>query len=116
MRHSPRKRRSTEPTFIRQLGHLVSMHQLPSLQLSFDSCLIYNRPYLPNLLSLKFIEYILGKGNSLPIYIESKELSPRRTAEFQPARHIRRIGNQQLDVEIKVGNFMEVSLQHLAIT
>src|SRR5438132_11655437 len=29
---------------------------------------------------------------------------------------MRRIGNQQLNVEIKVGNFTEVSLQHLAIT
>src|SRR5947208_295067 len=29
---------------------------------------------------------------------------------------MRWIGNQQLDVEIKVGNFIKVSLQHLAIT
>src|SRR4051794_29530526 len=116
MRHSPRKRRSTESTFIRQLGHLVSMHQLPSLQLSFDGCLIYNRPYLPNLLSLKFIEYILSKGNSLSVYMESKEIFPRRTVEFQPARYIRWIENHQLNVEIKVQNLMEVSLQHLAIT
>src|SRR5207245_9583945 len=29
---------------------------------------------------------------------------------------MRRIGNQQLNFEIKVGNFTEVSLQHLAIT
>src|SRR5882724_5577856 len=29
---------------------------------------------------------------------------------------MRRIGNQQLNVEIKVGNFTKVSLQHLAIT
>src|SRR6266566_5828943 len=59
-----------------------------ALKLSFDSCLIYNRPYLPNLLSPKFIEYILGKGNSLPVYMESKELSLWRTVESQPARYI----------------------------
>ena len=45
-----------------------------ALKLSFDSRLIYNRPYLPNLFAPKFIEYILGKGNSLPVYMEAKEL------------------------------------------
>jgi hypothetical protein len=65
---------------------------LLALKLSFDSCLIYDRPYLPNLLSLKFIEYILGKGNSLPVYLETKELSLWPTVEFQPARYIRWIG------------------------
>ena len=83
--------------------------------MSFDSCLIYNRPDLPNLLSPKFIEDILGKGNSFPVYMESKELSLWRTVESQPARYIRRIGNQQLNVERKVWNFIKVSLQHLAI-
>src|SRR6266567_5176346 len=87
-----------------------------ALKLSFDSCLIYNRPYWPNLLSAKFIEDILGKGNSLPVDMESKELSLGRTVESQPARYIRRIANQQLNVERKVRNFRKVSLQHLAIT
>ena len=52
-----------------------------ALKLSFDSRLIYNRPYSLNLFSPKFIEYIFGKGNSLPVYMEAKELSLWRTVE-----------------------------------
>src|SRR5215207_2581043 len=81
-----------------------------ALKLSFDSYLIYNRPYLPNLLSPKFIEYILSKGNSLPVYMESKERSHWHTVEFQPARYIRWVGYQQLNIEKKVRNFPKVSL------
>ena len=65
---------------------VVEVGIIIALKLSFDSCLIY------------------------------KELSLRRTVEFQPTRYIRRIGNQQLNVEMKVRNFIKVFLQHLAIT
>src|ERR1700730_8976140 len=87
-----------------------------ALKLSFDSCLIYNRPYLPNLVSPKLIEYIFSKGNSFPVYKESKELALWRTIEFEPASYIRRIGDQQLNVEIKVRNFTKIFFQHFAIT
>src|SRR5258706_12033983 len=90
--------------------------QFFALKLSFDSRLIYNRPYLYNLFSAKFIYCILGKGNFLTVYMEAKELSLWRTVEAYPARYIRRIGNQHLNVEIKVRNFIKVSLQHFEIT
>ena len=51
------------------------------LKLSFDNRLIYSRPHLRNLFSAKFIKHILGKGYSLPVYIEAKELSLWRTVE-----------------------------------
>src|SRR5208337_4547680 len=86
------------------------------LELSLDSRPIYYRPYLLDLFSPKIIEYILGEGNSFPVYMEAKELSLRRTVEAQPARYIRRIGNQQLNIEMKVPNLIKVSLQHRAIT
>jgi hypothetical protein len=57
----------------------------------------------------KFIEYILGKGNSLPVYMEAKELSLRGAVEAQPARYVRRVGNQQLDVKIKIRNLIKIS-------
>ena len=66
--------------------------------------------YLLNLFSPKFIEYVLGKGNSLPVYVEAKEPSLWRTVEAQPARYIRRIGNRQLNVEIKVRKCLHGSL------
>src|SRR5579884_1166147 len=86
-----------------------------ALKLSFDSCLIYNRPDLPDLLSPKFIEDILGKGDSLPVDMEPKKRSFWRTVEPQPARYVRRVGNQQQNVERKVRNCIKISLQHLAI-
>src|SRR6266436_6643946 len=85
------------------------------LKLSFDRRLVDNRPYLCNLFAAKFIDYILGKGNSLAVDMEAEERCLWRTVEAQPARYIRRIGNQYLDVEIKVRNFIKVSLQHFEI-
>src|SRR3954464_6166919 len=76
-----------------------SRRVIDHLKLSFDRGLIDNRPYSPDLLAPKFIEDILGKGNSLPVELESKKRSLRRTVEFQPARDIRRISNQQLNIE-----------------
>src|SRR5207248_6219523 len=48
--------------------------------------------------------------------MEAKECSLRGTVEAKPGRYIRRIGNQHLNAEIKVRNFIEVSLQHFEIT
>jgi hypothetical protein len=42
-----------------------------ALRLSFDSHLIYYRPYLDNLFAAKCINHILTKGNSLIVYIEA---------------------------------------------
>jgi len=91
-------------------------HPPHGLKLSFDRRLVDNRPYLCNFFAAKFVDHILGKENSLTVYVEAKERCLWRTVETQPARYIRRIGNQQLDVEIKVRNFIKVSLQHFAIT
>ena len=52
-----------------------------SLKLSFDSRLIDNRPYFLNLFSTKFIKYILGKKDSLAVYMKTKEFSLWRTVE-----------------------------------
>jgi hypothetical protein len=74
-------------------------------KLSFDCHLIYNGPYLNNLSAPKFIEYVFGKRDSLPIYREAKEISFGRTIEEQLARQIRWIGNQQLNVKMEVRDF-----------
>ena len=62
-----------------QLAAADDMRNSLSLDLTFDSWLIYHRPYAPNLLSFKFVEYVLSKGNPLPVHIKAKEL-PLRTA------------------------------------
>src|SRR6267142_1345220 len=91
-------------------------HPPYGLKLSFDRRLVDNRPYLCNLFAAKFVDHILGEGNSLAVDMEAEERCLWRTVEAQPARDIRRIGNQYLDVEIKVRNFIKVSLQHFEIT
>src|SRR3954464_6443152 len=106
----------------RQSGALTQERRWPvgtsgnALKLSCDRCLVYDRPYLANSLAPKFIEHVLGERHSLPAYIEAEERSPGRAVEAQPARDVRRIANQQLDVEIKVRNFIKVPLQHPEIT
>ena len=87
-----------------------------TLKLSFDGCLIDHRPNLNDLFAAKFVNHILGKGNSLTVYMQAKEIPRRRAVELYPARDVRWIGNQDLNVEIKVRNFIEVSLQHPEIT
>ena len=88
----------------------------PVLKLSFDGHPIYDGPYLLDSISSKLIEHILGKGDSLPVDLEAQELSLWRTIKPQAARYMRRIGNEQLDIEMQVRNFMVVLHQHLAIT
>src|SRR5262245_39447337 len=48
---------------------------LLALKLRFDGRLVYDRPYAPNFVRAKFIEYVLCKRNSLPIYSKPKEFS-----------------------------------------
>jgi hypothetical protein len=51
------------------------------LKLSFDSRLVDDRPYFYNLFVAKFIDHVLGKGNSLTVDMEAKERSLWRTVE-----------------------------------
>src|SRR5882724_4986313 len=102
---------SSDRAFARPVGRSTY-----GLKLSFDRRLVDNRPYLCNLFTAKFVDHILGEGNSLAVDMEAEERCLWRTIEAQPARYIRRIGNQYLDVEIKVRNFIKVSLQHFEIT
>ena len=76
-------RRRLDPIGNRNRSFLQSLRQITAivLNLSLDSRLVYNRRHFPDLLSLKFIEHILGKENSLPVNIEAKKLSFRRTVE-----------------------------------
>src|SRR4051812_35786636 len=110
MRAPPLRRGGEQPRSTTRCGFLVA------LELSFNGRLVYDRPYLRDLPLPKFIENILGEGNSLPIDLKAKERSLRGTIEAQPACDIRRIGHQQLDVKMKVRNLRDVFLQHLAIT
>jgi hypothetical protein len=57
-----------------------------ALKLRFDSGLIYDRPYFLDPFVSKLIEYVFGKRDSLPVYIEAKQDSFRRAVEAQTAR------------------------------
>src|SRR5262249_10600192 len=65
------------------------------LKLSFNGRLIYDGPDLENLFCPKFIKYIFGKADPLPIYWEAQELSLGRAIEEQAARHMGWIADQQ---------------------
>lgn len=51
------------------------------LKLSFDGCLVYDRPYLNYSLVAEFIKYILGKSNSPAVHVEAKKRCLRRAVE-----------------------------------
>ena len=84
-------------------------------KLGFDRRLVDNRPHLHDLLFPEFVEHVLGKRNPLPVYIEAEKFSLRRTVEGEPARDIGRIGDQKLNVEAEVRDFIKIPLQHLAM-
>ena len=85
------------------------------LKLRFDSGLVYDRPYFLDPFVSKLIEYVFGKRDSLPVYMEAKQDSFRRAVVAQAACYTRWLGNQQMDVKIEVWNCPKISLQHLAI-
>ena len=85
------------------------------LKLRIYSGLVYDRPNFLDPFVSKLIEYVFGKRNSLPVYMEAKQDSFRRAVEAQTARYTRWLGNQQMDVKIEVWNRAKISLQHLAI-
>src|SRR6185437_1419907 len=85
-------------------------------KLGFDRRLVDDRPHLHNLLLPEFVEHVLGKRNPLPVHIEAEKFSLRRTVEGEPARDIGRIGDQKLNVEMEVRDFIKIPLQHLAIS
>src|SRR5581483_2193420 len=85
-------------------------------KLSFDGRLVEDRPDLSDSSFQEFVENILRERDSPAIHVEAKELSLRRTIEAQSARDKGRLGNQHLNIEMKIGNRVEVALQHRAIT
>src|SRR5450755_1658610 len=75
-----------------------------ALKLRFNRRLVDDRPYFLDSLVSKFIEYVFGKRNSLPVHMETKQQSFRRAVEAQPARDKGRLGNQQMDIKIEIRN------------
>src|SRR5690242_14336989 len=84
-------------------------------KLRLDGRLVDYGPYLHNLLRPKRIKDVLCKGHPLSVDLQAEEIPGRPAVEPQPARDMRRLGDQELNVEMEVGNLAEVSLQHGAI-
>jgi hypothetical protein len=59
---------------------------------------------------------MFGEHDSLSVHSETEEVCPRGAVELQTACYKRGIGDQKLDIEIKVWNVTKILLQHLAIT
>jgi hypothetical protein len=85
-------------------------------KLSFYGGLVDDRPNLPNSLASKFIEHILGEADLSAVYWKAKKLAHRRNVEAQPACDMRRISNENLNVEIEIGYLPEVVFEHCSIT
>src|SRR5258705_11762561 len=99
-------------------GHLANGSKggvVFALKLRFDSGPVYDRPYFLDPFVSKLKEYVFGKRDSLPVYMEAKQESFRPAVEAQTARYTRWLGNQQMDVKIEIRNRTKISLQHLAI-
>ena len=76
---------------------------IPStLKLSFDSCLVDDRPYQFYFPLVELVEHVLGEGDLPPIDLKAKEISSWRAVKSEPARDARRLTDQELNVEMKV--------------
>ena len=73
-------------------GHLANGSKggvVFALKLRFDSGLVYDRPFFLDPAVSKFIEYVFGKRDSLPVYMEAKQDSLWRAVEAKTARYTR---------------------------
>jgi hypothetical protein len=85
-------------------------------QLGFDRRLVDDRPDLTDLAGAKPVENVLGEPHSPAVDRQAEEQALRRAVEAQPARDMGRLGDQELDVEMKVRDFLKVALEHRTIT
>src|SRR6267142_383047 len=101
-----RKRRRTD----RSRGHASS------LKLRFDSSLIDDGPCRFDFPLVELVKHVLRKGYLAPINLKAEETSLGRAVKSQAARDVRRLADQEVNVEMKVRDFTKIPLQHFAIT
>lgn len=89
---------------------------LLSLKLRFDSRFVYNGPYRFYLAAAEPVEHIFCKRHFAPVDIEAEEAPSRRAVKSQAARNVRGLADQEMNVETKVRDFVEIPFQHPAIT
>jgi hypothetical protein len=86
------------------------------LKLRFDSSLIDDGPCRFDFPLVELVEHVLRKGYLAPINLKAEETSLGRAVKSQAARDVRRLADQEVNVEMKVRDFTKIPLQHFAIT
>src|SRR6266481_6835355 len=104
------RRWALNDTFTKANGHPSS------LKLRFDSSLIDDGPCRFDFPLVELVEHVLRKGYLAPINLKAEETSLGRAVKSQAARDVRRLADQEVNVEMKVRDFTKIPLQHFAIT
>src|SRR4051812_39363553 len=81
-------------------------------ELRRDRVLVGQRPDLGDLAVAECVEHVLGETHPPSVYRQAEEYAARRAVEGETAGDLRRVGQQQRDVEPEIGDFMEVVFQH----
>src|SRR5258705_1447587 len=82
------------------------------IKLRFDSSLIDDGPCRFDFPLVELVEYVLRKGYLAPINLKAEETSLGRAVKSQAARDVRRLADQEVNVEMKVRDFTKIPLQH----
>jgi CheY-like chemotaxis protein len=87
-----------------------------SLQkLSLDSSLVDNRPDRCDLRAIELVENVFRKRDCTPVDAHAEELPLRRAFEGEADCNTRRVADQELDVEAKVWDVLEILHEHVSI-
>ncbi len=89
-------------TFTKANGHPSS------LKLRFDSSLIDDGPCRFDFPLVELVEHVLSKAYLAPINLKAEETSLGRAVKSQAARDVRRLADQEVNVEMKVRDFTKI--------
>jgi hypothetical protein len=85
-------------------------------KLRFNRPLVDHRPHLHDSFVAKLIEDVLGEVDPPAVDREIEKEALRPAVEPEPARDVRRVADQEFDVELKVRDLLEIALEHSAVT
>ena len=85
-------------------------------KLRFDRRLIEHRPNLRDSLIAELIENVLSEVDPPAVHRETEKETLWPAVEAEPARDVRRVADQEFDVELKVRDLFEIALEHSAVT
>src|SRR5579875_142343 len=96
--------------------HAAAPHIVTSgLQLRFDGRSVDHGEHLSDLSVHQVVKGMLMKDHSPPFHMQAEEVVDRRAVEAQPGRDVSFIRQEEVDMEVKVGNLAIVRFEHGAV-